>query len=117
MDFDGAIQAHVDWKLKLRGYIGKPDGALKAAVIEKDNECALGKWLYSEGARFSSLKEFGELKTIHAKFHKCAAEVVRKADAKDAKGAESLLASGSEYASISNQVVVLIRQLRAKAQT
>lgn len=30
MDFDGAIKAHSDWKMKLSTYLRKPDGSFFA---------------------------------------------------------------------------------------
>ena len=72
MDFDAAMNAHMDWKLKLRSYIARPDGSLNSATVAKDNECALGKWIYGEGKAYASIPEYSELKSEHAKFHKCA---------------------------------------------
>jgi methyl-accepting chemotaxis protein len=116
MNFDEAIEAHANWKMKLRNYIDTKAGNLVAADVEKDNKCALGQWIYGEGARYSTLSEYTELKTCHAQFHKCAADVVRSADAGDKDKAHKLIESGSQYVGISSKVITLIRNMRTKAQ-
>lgn len=115
MDFDGAIKAHSAWKMKLSQYLAKPDGSLKPADIQQDNKCDLGKWIYGEGAEFSTLSEYNTLKTEHATFHKCAAEVVRKADSGQSVSEEVALGSKSEFATASSAVVGAIMSMRRKA--
>ncbi|MGK5083556.1 CZB domain-containing protein [Bdellovibrionota bacterium FG-1] len=115
MDFDGAISAHIDWKMKLRAYISKPDKSLNPATVGKDDQCALGKWIHSEGAKFAAIPEFAELKTVHAKFHKCAGEVITVADTGATEKANGMIASGSEYLTVSTKCVSLIRDVRQKA--
>jgi methyl-accepting chemotaxis protein len=46
------------------------------AVVRSDCNCALGKWLYSDGKQHSRLKEYGSLLECHKEFHKAAASVV-----------------------------------------
>ena len=115
MDFDGAIKAHAEWKMKLTTYIKKPDGTLKADVVCQDDQCALGKWLYGEGAGHSSIPEFGELKSTHALFHKAAADLIRKADAGTKVDGEVALGANSDYAKISSKVTLLIMTMKSKA--
>lgn len=115
MDFDAAIEAHVNWKLKLRSYIDKKEGGLVATDVEKDNKCALGQWIFGEGLKFQNLPEFSALKEDHKTFHKCAAAVVRAVDAGDSATATKMIESGSEYTTISHKVVGAIRQMRIKA--
>jgi len=64
-------------KVKLTDYIRKPDGSLKADVVCQDNQCALGKWIYGEGATFSKDPTFADLKKTYAEFHRCAADTAR----------------------------------------
>jgi hypothetical protein len=116
MDFDAAIKAHSDWKFKLATYLKKPDGSLKAAEVCLDNKCPLGQWIYGEGAKFSTIPEYGVLKTEHAKFHKCAADVIKKADAGQSTTEEVALGSKSEFATTSSSVVSAIMKVKAKAK-
>lgn len=115
MDFDEAIKAHSAWKLKLATYLKKPDGSLKAAEIQPDNKCQLGQWIYGEGAQWSKLPEYATLKSEHARFHKAAAEVVRKADSGKDTSEDTALGSKSEFASASSSVVSAIMGIRRKA--
>lgn len=45
MNFDEAIRAHSDWKMKFNIYLSKPDGSINPQDLANDNLCALGKWL------------------------------------------------------------------------
>ena len=116
MDFDEAIKAHSAWKMKLSMYLKKPDGSLKVSEIQVDNKCALGQWIYGEGAKYSSHPEFATLKTEHALFHKAAAQVVQKADSGQDTSKETSLGSKSEFASASSSVVSAIMAIRRKVQ-
>jgi hypothetical protein len=115
MDFDGAIRAHTEWKMKLKTYIKKPDGSLKAAEVCLDNKCPLGQWIHGEGSQWSSLPEYGALKSEHAKFHICAADIIRKADSGKDTSEETALGSESDFATTSSRVVTAIMKMKAKA--
>ena len=114
MDFDGAIKAHSEWKMKLSIYLRKPDGSLKAADVCQDNKCALGQWIYGEGSKHSSLPEFAKLKAEHAVFHKEAAEVIKKADAGKDVSEEVMLGGKSNFATASGNVVFAIMSMKKK---
>lgn len=115
MDFDEAIKAHSAWKLKLSTYLRKPDGSLKPNEVQLDNKCALGQWIYGEGAKWSTLSEYTSLKNEHSRFHKAAAEVIKKADSGQDTNEDTALGSKSEFASASNNVVSAIMGIRRKA--
>lgn len=115
MNFDEAIKAHSAWKLKLSGYLRNPDGSLKAADIEQDNKCQLGQWIYGDGAKYSNIPEYATLKAEHARFHRAAAEVVRKADSGQDTSADTALGGASDFAKASQAVVAAIMKIRAKA--
>lgn len=114
MDFNEAIKAHGAWKFKLAQYLSKPDGSLKSDDVQQDNRCDLGKWIYGEGAKFSNLPEYATLKTEHAKFHKCAADVVKRADSGKSVSEEVALGSKSEFATTSSAVVSAIMGIKRK---
>jgi hypothetical protein len=114
MDFDASVKAHQDWKGKLTSYIKKPDGSLKPAVVCLDDKCQLGKWIYSGGLRWEGLAEYGILKTEHAKFHKCAADIIAKADARQNLNEAETLGSNSEFGRISSTVVDAIMKIKAR---
>jgi len=117
MDFDTAIRAHSDWKLKLSAYLRSPNGTLKVADIQVDNMCALGKWIYSDGVKFKDMPEYQKLKAEHAMFHKAAADVVRKADSGQSTNEDTAIGGKSEFARSSTQVVMAILAMKNKAAT
>ena len=70
IDFRNAIQIHAKWKSRLKNYIeGKSNEDLKVAVISRDDQCVLGKWLHNEGqAKYGNVKEFQQLIEMHREF-------------------------------------------------
>lgn len=113
MNFDQAISAHSDWKKKLARYLQKPDGSLKPADIAPDNKCDLEKWIASESAKLSTLKEFSSLKAEHARFHKAAAEIVVRADRGEKVTEEIALCASSEFGNASSAVVQAIMHMKS----
>jgi len=116
MNFDEAISAHVNWKVKLLGFINGTADKLDANKVEKDNQCDLGRWLYAEGSQYKKHPEYDRLKKEHAHFHKCAADVVKAVDAGKKDEAKKMLEQGKEFAICSIHVVTLIRDMREKTK-
>jgi hypothetical protein len=114
MDFDAAIKAHSDWKMKLRTYLRNPDKTLRGAEICLDNKCDLGRWIHTDGAKYASYPEFRELKVTHAQFHRAAGAIVDKANSGVEITSETALGSSSEFAAVSQKVVSNIMALRRK---
>lgn len=111
MNFDDAVAAHIKWKIRLSQFIdGTGTEKLDSAVIAKDNMCDLGKWIYGEGAKYKAAAGYKTLQALHANFHKCAAEVVKKVEANDKSSAKAML-SGA-FASASKETVGAIMQLK-----
>jgi len=113
MNFDEAITIHADWKRKLSTYLRKPDGTLHPSEVALDNKCELGKWIAGEGRKFSQLTQFNSLKLEHTRFHKAAADVVRRADAGANTSAEVVLGADSEFSRASGAVVQAIMGMKA----
>jgi methyl-accepting chemotaxis protein len=110
MDFDGVIQAHMQWKSKLRDFLDGKGDKLDPAVVGRDDKCALGQWIYGKGAAHSHKPGFTQLKGKHADFHQCAAQVIRLAQGGDKSGADRVLQD--EFASLSEQAVSEIRRIK-----
>jgi methyl-accepting chemotaxis protein len=115
MNFDEAIQVHAAWKVVLSTYLRSIDGTLKAAEARVDNRCALGRWLYGEGKKYSSMAEYQILIAEHARFHRAAGEVVDSANSGQELNADRILHSESEYGIASRNVVKAIMDLKRKA--
>jgi len=115
MDFDAAIKAHSDWKLKLSSYLRKRDGSLDHNVVCKDNSCALGQWIQGEGTRnFAGLALFQTLKSDHTRFHRAAADIVRKANTGLDVVEQTALGSTSEFSVASKSVVASIVKMKSE---
>jgi hypothetical protein len=112
LDFMGAIEAHIRWKVRLEAYItGESKEKLDSAVVEKDDQCALGKWIYgSGGERYSAMPLFQSLKETHTGFHQCAAQVIQSVDEGDLIKAGEILSRGC-YAKHSSKVKAELARL------
>jgi methyl-accepting chemotaxis protein len=77
MDWLGIIGTHVLWKKRLIALLdGTSQETLEPAAIGVDNKCALGKWIYGEGHSYSDAASYDIVRTMHADFHRMAANVV-----------------------------------------
>lgn len=114
-DFDSAISAHLEWKMKLMKYLGNPDGSLDHQVVCLDNKCKLGAWLHGDGAHFAnSSQNFAALKASHANFHRSAGEIIKQIDQGNKKIAEISMAPHGDYFEASQSTVKLIEIVKAE---
>ena len=112
MNFDEAIRAHSDWKMKLTRYLSNPDGSINVQELSKDHLCTLGKWLHGEGRSYKNVAEYQKLIQDHAHFHRAAADIViRKDRGEDVKGDISL-GGNSPFAKYSMSVVSLLMKMK-----
>ena len=112
LNFMTAIEAHIKWKSRLETYIqGTSQEDLKVEVVCRDDQCPLGKWIYSTGGeRFGTIDTFGEMKGQHALFHQCAGRILESAQAGKKEEAMRLLQYG-DYVRASEQVKRLLAKL------
>jgi len=104
VDFDAIINAHQAWKQKLRSAIGGgEERKLNPNEVCKDNQCALGKWLYGAGKKYEQTPNYEPLRHTHAEFHVCAADILRLAQQGDKDGANAMLVG--EFFDLSNRTV------------
>lgn len=115
MNFDEAIAAHTKWKVRLRTFIDGTGEKLEASKVAVDNQCDLGRWIYGDGAKYRSLDAYEKLRASHAKFHKCAAQVVTHAASGNRNQAESLIGNGGEFSKLSQETIGAIMQMRKTA--
>lgn len=111
MDFEGAILAHSRWKRRLQAGMtgGEP---LDTAVVARNDQCDLGRWLQGEGKTHASVPEFGRLVQAHTAFHTCAATVAARINRGDTAGANQMLSLQGEFTQASSAVVQAIAGLR-----
>lgn len=113
MNLDDAVSAHQKWKIRLGMAIeGTSVEALDPVVVEKDNQCDLGKWLHGDGRIHQGKPEYSPLVTEHAQFHRQAAGVLRKALKGDRQAAKADL-DGAYYQQSQKVVMAIIKLKKA----
>ena len=111
-DFDKAIEAHRQWKVRLRKAIAER-AQLDAATICRDDRCPLGQWLHGAGGqRWGGQPGFIALLDKHAEFHDVAGSVARQINSGAMAEAEQLLGSGSRFAQVSTAVSTLLTRAK-----
>lgn len=110
-DFALARMKHQSWRLRLRAHL---DGGEKIATSEaiSPKDCALGKWLYSEGmSTYGSLAEMKTLETVHASMH----ALVKRILELDASGKkDSARQEFEKIGPLSDQIVGLLTTLEKR---
>lgn len=112
LNFKSAVDAHMRWKTRLETYInGTNDEQLVVDVVCRDDQCPLGKWIYTRGVSdFGYSETFFDMKAHHAHFHRSAGDVLRTAQAGDKVMALQLLHQG-DYVRASERVKTLLAKL------
>ena len=112
LNFKTAIDAHMKWKLRLDDYIkGASAETLEVAVVCRDDQCPLGKWIHDKGGeKFGYSETFFDIKAHHALFHRAAGDVLGTAQAGDKTQALKLLNSG-DYVKASERVKMLLARM------
>ena len=110
--FYHAVEAHIKWKIRLQKHLdGTSEEKLNPEVICLDNQCTLGQWIYGDGQQYQKMEGFEELRNIHANFHKCASEVIRKTDAGDKPQAEAMFRN--DYSLLSKDITRMLVKMNA----
>ena len=107
-----AIESHLRWKARLAEYIaGQSKERLDPEQIAQDDQSILGQWIHDVGDKtFGNEPGFAELRECHARFHQCAADLVRKVETGRRREAREMLGSG-DYAKASMLVIRLLSAL------
>ena len=108
LDFSLAKMKHESWKTKLRGFL---DGRLKIddSELSSEKECALGKWLYSEGlSKYGTISDLKQLEREHAQMHETVKKVVHLKRTGDAAGAQQ---GYERVCTMSSKIVALLATL------
>lgn len=107
VDVDLFIDAHRQWKVKLRDAIEGRE-KVDAATLSRDNCCALGKWIYGDGQRLSARPAFTQLVERHRHFHSVAGSVGELINQRRYRDAEDSLAPGTPFSSATSDVVLAL---------
>jgi hypothetical protein len=111
VDIVECIDAHMKWKGRLQSYLeGTSKEQLDPAVISRDDQCVLGKWIHGPAPNYFHDDEgFLKLCSDHAYFHLIAGSVVQKAQERDLEESAALLKN--EYARASREVIQDLTEL------
>lgn len=117
MNFLEAINTHLQWKLRLNQYIkGELDEPLDPDIIEKDDQCVLGKWIRKNSTKLNSKTgTFEDVRIAHAYCHGTAADIVRCIQKQDKQQAIQLFEG--KYSTISQSLQKNIRKLAKEFDT
>ncbi|WP_170211616.1 methyl-accepting chemotaxis protein [Rhodoferax bucti] len=107
IDVDTIIDAHRQWKVKLRDAI-ESGAPVDVGTLSRDDCCALGKWIYGDGQRLGNRASFTELIQRHAHFHRIAGQVGTLINEKRLADAEDALAPGTPFSSATAAVVQVL---------
>jgi hypothetical protein len=111
LDFSALILAHSRWKSKLKSAIENQE-KVDVAVVGRDDQCDLGKWLYGEGKKYAHLPEYTDLKNKHSKFHSLIPKVIEQSHASREKALEMLSVGSGEFAMATSDCINAISSLR-----
>jgi len=98
------VSAHSEWKQRLIEAINTGQSKWSPEVVCKDDQCEFGKWLYSCSAQERSSPHYVTVKSLHAEFHKEAAEVLKYALDNKKQLALDAMKTGSKYLTISTKL-------------
>ena len=107
IDIDAIIDAHRQWKAKLRDAIDAGD-KVDVATLSRDDCCALGKWIYGDGQRLQERPTFVALVGKHAHFHRVAGQVGTLVNEGRYDQAEDALAPGTPFSNATSDVVLVL---------
>ncbi|HEY0844217.1 MAG TPA: methyl-accepting chemotaxis protein [Noviherbaspirillum sp.] len=111
IDVDAIIDAHRQWKGKLRDAIDNRD-KVDVKTLTRDDCCALGKWIYGDGQRFKQRGTFSTLVAKHAHFHQEAGRVGALINQGHVRQAKEALSAGTAFANATDDVVLILSNVK-----
>lgn len=115
VDLNEAIRKHARWKTWFQQAVsaGEP---LDVAILAKDNQCDLGKWLYGEAQSLYGMRPSHALcLTRHAAIHVEAAKVAAVLNAQCRDEAQRMLADGRSFSLASSAFILALIELENQA--
>jgi hypothetical protein len=112
-----AMDAHTLWRDKLLTVIDTGKTETPIDIIKTDNNCAFGKWIYSNEItdEMKKSKIYHDIKEYHAKFHIEAARIAELALNGNKDMATSLLQNDGTYNDLSKNLMQLLIKWRKDA--
>jgi len=116
INFMDGINAHVKCKVHLLNHLnGSSAEPLDPAVIGRDDQCVLGKWIHGPAFRhFHMSPIFYQLRSQHAQMHHIAGNIVEHVQANNRAAAEALMEG--KYKDASRKVMKALTELNQSAK-
>jgi hypothetical protein len=111
---DAALTAHAQWKKRLQTAIATGQSEFKVEIVQKDNECQFGKWLYGLSPDEKTNEDFQKIKALHADFHRTAGDILGLALSGDKELALKKLDYGGTYGGTSGRLVLALQSWKSK---
>jgi methyl-accepting chemotaxis protein len=112
IDFDSALAAHANWKVRLRSAIASGEN-VDARAIGADDCCVLGKWLHGDAKRLMAGRPtYTDCVAKHAAFHREAGRVAEAINAKRLDAAGAMLDAGTPYTDASSAVGMALNRMK-----
>ena len=113
-DIDDALSAHGLWKSRLESAISTGKSEYDPKIVQKDDACPFGKWLYSLGPADAQGVDFEKVKALHAEFHQTAGKVLQLALSGRKDEAERELDPSGSYRKITGKLVLALQTWKEK---
>ena len=111
---DAALSAHAQWKKRLEDALSTGKSEFKVDVVQKDNACQFGQWLNGLPPQDTRSEDFNKVKTLHADFHKTAADILSLALSGKKEEAATMLAYSGKYSYATGKLVLALQAWKSK---
>jgi methyl-accepting chemotaxis protein len=113
--FIDAENVHAKWKMRLVQFVGgQSHEDFDETTVSCDDKCDLGKWIHGPAVKYSSSKEYKDLRTSHAEFHKAVGAIVHCVY--EQKPDEAKRKLGGDFAASSKKTISAIHAMRDKTE-
>jgi hypothetical protein len=113
-DLDNALSTHALWKKRLQEAIENGKSEFQVSVVQKDNACQFGQWLYNFSEQEKQSDDYIKVKDLHAEFHKTAADILQLAINGDKFEALKRIESGGGYSRITGKLIIALNSWKSK---
>jgi len=110
---DRAASAHARWLVRLRSAILAGGSEFQPDDVRDDRSCDFGRWLYGAfPPRPRGAASFEEIRTVHARFHQRAAEILALALAGRKREAAAAMDSQGDFMQLSGTLLLRLKELK-----
>jgi hypothetical protein len=103
-----ALVAHGAWKVRLAQAIETGSSEFLPSTVRKDDQCALGKWLYVDIDPALKSDEYEMIRRLHAEFHLAAAGVLDMALAGRQAEAQAAMDTAHDFGRASTRLTLAL---------